>query len=148
MKEEKYSFKKIHEESYYEFFSEGPKGKIKKIVRYKLIAEFPNNIYNLSFGDWNEQTGDADDSVTTNNADRQKVLATVAETMLDFVRHNPAVFIFAQGSTLSRTRLYQMGISAFWNEIDRFFIVIGYVNDQWQPFSKGINFKAFLIKPK
>ena len=33
MKEEKYSFNKLPEEFYYEFFSEGPKGTIKKVVR-------------------------------------------------------------------------------------------------------------------
>jgi hypothetical protein len=65
MKEERYSFKKIPEEFYYEFFSEGPKGKIKKLVRYKLIDDSEQEIYNLSFGDWNETTGDADDNIAT-----------------------------------------------------------------------------------
>jgi hypothetical protein len=148
MKEDKYEYKKIAEEFYYEFFSEGPKGKIKKIVRYKLISESPDNIFNLSFGDWNEKTFDADDSITTDNKDRQKVLATVGDTVLDFTQLHPEAFIFAQGSTLSRTRLYQMGISAFWEEIGSLFRVIGYVNEQWKPFRKGINYQAFLIKRK
>jgi hypothetical protein len=41
-----------------------------------------------------------------------------------------------------------MGISSFWEEIGSLFMVIGYVNDQWQSFSKGINYEAFLIKRK
>lgn len=55
MKEEKYSFNKLPEEFYYEFFSEGPKGTIKKVVRYRLIQEHPSRIYNIGFGDWNEE---------------------------------------------------------------------------------------------
>ena len=34
----------------YEFYSEGPKGKVKKIVRYQKISEKPI-VYNLAFGD-------------------------------------------------------------------------------------------------
>ncbi|HET6254914.1 MAG TPA: hypothetical protein VFE32_12610 [Puia sp.] len=148
MKEDKYKYVKIPEEFYYEFFSEGPKGKIKKLVRYKLISASPDHIFNLSFGDWNEKTFDADDSITTNNKDRQKVLATVADTVFDFTQLHPEAFIFVQGSTPSRTRLYQMGISAFWEEIGGLFRVIGYVNGDWKPFRKGINYHAFLIKRK
>src|ERR1700722_184182 len=148
MKEDKYEYHKIPEEYYYEFFSEGPKGTIKKLVRYKLISDSPDHVFNLSFGDWNEETFDADDSITTNNKDRQKVLATVADTVLDFTLLRPKAFIFAQGSTLSRTRLYQMGICAFWEEIGCLFRVIGYVDEEWTPFRKGVNFQAFLIKRK
>lgn len=148
MKEDKYEYNKIPEEFYYEFFSVGPKGKIKKVVRYKLISESPDHIFNLSFGDWNEETLDADDNITTNNKDRQKVLATVADTVLDFTQLHPQAFIFAQGSTLSRTRLYQMGISAIWEEIGSLFRVIGYVDGEWKPFRKRINYEAFMIKRK
>lgn len=144
----KVPFTKISEEFYYEFFSEGPKGRIKKLVRYKLIEESPYPIYNLSFGNWDETIGDADDKIATNNNDRQKVLATVADTVLDFTRNHLDASIFASGSTPTRTRLYQMGISAFWNEINNLFVVIGFVNDEWQPFVKGINYEAFLIKRK
>src|SRR5580692_2696272 len=101
MKADKYEYNRIPEEFYYEFFSEGPKGKIKKLVRYKLISETPDVIFNLSFGDWIEEMFDADDSITTNNKDRQKVLATIADTILDFTQLHPEAFIFAQGSTLS-----------------------------------------------
>ena len=148
MKEEKYSYKKLAEEHYYEFFSEGPKGKIKKVVRYRLIHVFPNRIYNLGFGDWSEELGDVDDTVATNNKDRQKVLATVADTVLDFTKNHPDAFIFAQGSTPSRTRLYQMGIGSFFDEIGALFSVNAYYNGDWQSFEKGRNYEAFLIRRK
>jgi hypothetical protein len=140
-----YSFAKIPEEFYYEFFSEGPKGNIKKVVRYRLIEGSAGNIYNLGFGDWNDETGDIDYHVNTNNADSQKVLITVADTVLDFIQHHPEAIIFIQGSTASRTRLYQMEISTFWENIHKLFVIVGYVNDDWRPFEKGINYDAFLI---
>ena len=89
MAEDIYSFIKIPEEYYYEFYSEGPKGLIKKIVSYRLIQEMPIKLYDLGFGDWNNEIQDVDDKTNTNNQDRQKVLATVAETVLDFLENNP-----------------------------------------------------------
>jgi len=148
MEEEKYSYRRLPEAYYYEFFSKGPKGTVKKVVRYRLIEEFPKRIYNLGFGDWDDERGDVDDKIATNNADRQKVLATVADTVIDFTKQHPAAFVFAQGSTASRTRLYQMGIAAFWQEIGPVFEVAAYYKGEWLPFEKGKNYEAFLIKRK
>jgi hypothetical protein len=92
----------------YEFFSEGPKGSIKKIVRFTSIDK---NIFNLAFGDLIEATGKINDIVVTNNNDSHKVLATVAATVHDFTIQYPKAIIFAKGSTHSRTRLYRMGIT-------------------------------------
>jgi len=36
----------------YEFYSEGPMGRIRKIVLYEKIG---NDLFNLGFGDWNEE---------------------------------------------------------------------------------------------
>jgi hypothetical protein len=148
MDEDKYSFNRLPDEYYYDFFSEGPKGKIKKVVRYRLIEEHPNKVYNLGFGDWDESQEDVNDKIATNNRDKQKVLATVADTIIDFTTHHPDSLVFAQGSTSARTRLYQMGIASFWQEINSLFIVIAYRNNDWEPFEKGKNYEAFLIKRK
>jgi hypothetical protein len=51
-----------------------------------------------------------DDSIRSNNGDRDKVLATVAFTALDFTDEFPEALIVMEGSTSARTRLYQMGI--------------------------------------
>lgn len=106
MANDKYTYLKISEEFYYEFYSEGPKGTIKKIVRYSLIQDSPYRIYNLGFGDWDEKNQDVDDLINTNNNDHQKVLGVVADTVVDFLSNHPRVVIFAKGSTASRTRLY------------------------------------------
>jgi hypothetical protein len=147
MKEESYSFKKEPDIFYYEFFSEGPNGVIRKVVQFQQIPT-AEDTYNLGFGDFNEQLGDIDDLSVSNNRDTQKVLATVAQTVTDFMRQHPEAIVLAKGSTASRTRLYQMGISQFWNEIDKMFEVKGLRENKWQPYERGKNFKAFFIVKK
>lgn len=149
MADDRYTCLKVPEEHYYEFYSEGPKGIVKKVVRYSLVQEHPYKIYNLGFGDWNEKDQEVDDRINTNNEDRQKVLATVADTVIDFLNNHPHAAVFAQGSTASRTRLYQMNILVYWEKITgASYFVQGYLNGEWQSFEKGINFDAFIIRKK
>jgi hypothetical protein len=101
----------------YEFFSDGPNGVIKKVVVFTQISDTEPPIYNLAFGDVHPVTGKLDDSVISNNGDGDIVLATVANTISTFCDHYGSHFIYAEGSTASRTRLYQMGIANLWNEI-------------------------------
>ncbi|BAU54619.1 DUF6934 family protein [Mucilaginibacter gotjawali] len=144
MKEESYSFKKEPGIFYYEFFSEGPKGRIRKVVQFHQITS-TDNIYNLGFGDFNEELGDIDDLSVSNNQDTQKVLTTVAQTVIDFMLQHPHATVLAKGSTPSRTRLYQMGISQFWDEIGMMFEIKGFIDNGWQPYERGKNFEAFVI---
>jgi len=69
-------------------------------------------------------------------------LATVAETVIDFLAIYPHAAVFAEGSTASRTRLYQMNILAYWKEIEQAsYIVQGYVKGSWQTFEIGKHLK-------
>ncbi len=132
----------------YEFYSEGPKGKIKKVVRFTKIPGQEPPAYNLGFGDTSEDTSVIDDSVVTNNEDRDMVLATVANTIIDFTDHYGNYYIYAAGSTPSRTRLYQMGIAGLWEEIGLYFEVYGLKEDNWHQFQRNVNYDAFLVKRK
>ena len=132
----------------YEFFSEGPKGKVKKIVCFTKIKEEEPLVYNLAFGDVNDETGLIDDGVITNNADRDIVLATVANTVIDFTNHHGNHYIYARGSTPARTRLYQIGISGLLEDISTNFEVYGLRADSWHAFERNVNYEAFLIKRK
>lgn len=129
----------------YEFYSEGPRGRIKKVVLYTEIGK---NLFNLGFGDWNEERQELDDSSRSNNNDRDKVLATVAFTTLDFIGKHPNANIFVEGSTSARTRLYQMGISYNFLEINDTFEIKGFVKEDWEVFQNGRNYEAFLIIKK
>ena len=129
----------------FEFESEGPKGTVKKIARFSSIG---TNLYNFGFGDLDEATGDISDDVVTNNGDGEKVLATVAGIIYDFTAKIAEAAIFIQGTTPSRTRWYQMGINKNWEEIGRIFEVFGRRNGQWEHFTKGPNYEAFIGRRK
>ena len=111
---EKYPVVSDNDHRAYEFLSEGPNGTIKKVVFYQEIDE---NIFNLAFGDWDEINQKIDDGARSNNNDRDKVIATVASTIIDFMKYHPDATVVAKGSTSARTRLYQIGIFSHLQEI-------------------------------
>ena len=129
----------------YEFISEGPRGRIKKVVQYEHLGF---NAFNLSLGDWDEGLQDILHDNRSNNSDRDKVLATVASTVSDFMKHYPDAIIHAKGNTPAKTRLYQIGISLNWHAISQMFEVKGYADDTWQPFTRQKNYEAFYLRKK
>jgi len=146
---ERYNYQTSESFQDYEFYSEGPRGAIEKVVRFTSVIVWNYSYYNLGFGDWNEDEKRIDDFMISNNQDAERVLATVASTVIDFTDHYPDVIIYAEGSTDSRTRRYQMGINKYWSEIDPIFEVFGLMENQgFQPFERGINYKAFVVKRK
>ncbi|MBS1510119.1 MAG: hypothetical protein JST86_04715 [Bacteroidetes bacterium] len=145
MQLQKYRYKTNQTFLDYEFISEGPKGKIKKVVRFSAIK---TNIYNLGFGDWDESTGEISDTVVTNNNDSSKVLATVAATVNDFTLHYPDALVVVQGSTHSRTRLYRIGLTNNWSLISADFVVYGLINEKWELFQSRRDYTAFLVHRK
>lgn len=145
MKYSKYPFTVGEAHTKYEFTSEGPKGSIVKTVVY---AQIRSGIFNLSFGDWNTAIDKMDDSIKSNNGDRDKVLATVAATALEFTNKYPGALIYTEGSTPARTRLYQMAIANNLEEISENFEIEGYISRIWEPFQKARNYEAFLVKRK
>lgn len=145
---DRYQFRTNASHLDFEFESEGPKGKIKKVVRFSPQNANGVTYFNLGFGDFNSLTGSVDDLSVSNNNDRDKILATVASIVLEFTSHFPDTMVYAQGSTASRTRLYQMGIAANWNEIEPIMLLYGYANGIWQRFEKHVNYRAFLVMRK
>ncbi|MFH1320718.1 MAG: hypothetical protein ABII90_08705 [Bacteroidota bacterium] len=146
MKLPRYKLKSGDNLTTYEFISEGPKGRISKLIQFT-----PTNlkdVYNLAFGDKNQLTGQIDDSVISNNNDSEKVLATVVATIYAFTDKYPDTWIYASGSTKSRTRLYRMGITKYLSEVKNDFEIFGEINDGWKNFKKNIDYDGFLIKRK
>jgi hypothetical protein len=149
MNQKKYDFWVSNRFRDYEFYSEGLKGRIKKVVRFRPITSDGITFFNLAFDDWNEITGQIDDRIITNNGDRDKVLATVAATVLEFTDRYPGTFVYAKGSTPGRTRLYQIGIACNWEEIHRHVHVYGVTKENYlELFQKSINYEAFIILRK
>ncbi len=129
----------------YWFFSEGPKGRVAKGVRYILVGE---NLYNLGFGDMDEEGQEINDLSRSNNGDRNKILATVAFTALDFIQHYPGAVILVKGSTYARTRLYQMGINRHLAEISQKFKIKGFLGDRYVNFRSFDSYQSFLFQGK
>jgi hypothetical protein len=144
---ERYSYLPANNFKGYSFYSEGPNGKIKKTVVYSILWNDPI-VYNLAFGDENPETGNIDDAAKSNNQDRDKVLATVAVTIIDFLNTHGNFPVYAQGSTPARTRLYQLSISNLLDEINKDFIVRGFRNNAWELFEKNASYEAFLVEKK
>jgi hypothetical protein len=132
----------------YEFFSEGPKGKIRKAILFKRIKLQGRPVFNLAFGDMDE-SGILSDLVVSDNHDAEKVLATVAHAVIKFTIVHPHALVYAEGSTPARTRRYQMGINKFWKEIEPDFKVFGLLKDgNFESFRYGINYMGFAVTRK
>jgi hypothetical protein len=147
MKYPKYQYRSETSMTHYEFTSEGPKGLIKKIVEFTETGT--ENVFNLGFADYDENTKTTSDISVTNNGDSLKVLATVASTAYAFTQKNPKAWILATGSTKVRTRLYRMGITNNLAEISEDFKVFGLNrNGEWDIFVIGEDYEAFLLTKK
>lgn len=130
----------------FEFISEGPKGRIPKLIQFT-----PSNLkdlYNLAFGDKDRHTGQINDTIISNNNDSERVLATVVASVYAFTDRYPEAWVYATGSTKSRTRLYRMGITKYLSEAKDDFEIYGEIGEEWEPFKANIEYEGFLLKRK
>ncbi len=129
---------------YFVFESAGPKGVIKKVVQYYEMSV--QGIFNLGFGDLNEDSDEIDDKVYSDNKDARKVLATVVSTLYVFTAKYPKSYIFATGSNDARTRFYRMGISYYLDVLKEDFFVYGLKADESiEEFVLGEDYEGFLL---
>ncbi|MEM9884420.1 MAG: hypothetical protein AAF849_00900 [Bacteroidota bacterium] len=146
MKLARYELKSGEKLEVFEFVSVGKKGRIYKMVQYSKTNY--KGVYNLAFGDKNTMTGELDDMSISNNGDSEKVLATVVATPYAFFDSHPDAYVYATGSTESRTRLYQMGISKYLEEGLNDFEIFGEIESNWEEFKRDTNYLSFLVKLK
>lgn len=107
--------------SVFEFISIGTKGNIRKRIAFTPTEL--NGVYNLAFGDVDEND-DIDDYSITGNGDRNKILSTIARVIDFYTQNYPDRWIYFQGSTIERTRLYRMAISINIEELTRKFNIL------------------------
>ena len=130
----------------FEFTSEGAKGKIQKLIKFSETSL--KGFYNLAFGDKDIVTGNIDDTVVSDNGDTEQVLATVVSAVYSFTELENDAWVYATGSTKSRTRLYRMGINKYYDEVRKDFNVFGLKDGEWEEFEKEIEYTAFVVKRK
>lgn len=148
MKYETYPNLEIKEDfSVIDFISLGKKGPIVKRIVFSPIEI--DNVYNLEFGDVDEN-GEVNDSVISDNGDRNKILATLVDAVGRYTRKYPERWVIFRGSTGARTRLYRMAISLNLDELVEKFLIYCYLEQSGDivPFSKGLKINAFLVKGK
>ena len=146
MRDKRYQLESSPSFMSYEFISEGPRGRIVKLVKYTETNI--KDIYNLGFGDKLGEADDYDDMAISDNSDSTRVLATIAATVYTFTDKYPNSYVLAKGSTTARTRLYRIGISNYLEEIEEDFIVFGFINSKWEEFEKNRDYSTFLITRK
>ncbi len=133
----------VYEENTYSFISIGRKGLILKVVRFDEIEP---TIFNLGFGDFDFEKQTLSDSIVSDNGDMEKILATVVSILNDFLQNNPKFSVFIVGSTLSRTRLYQIAINRYYEDFKVYFEIFGYRNSEFDVFQKNVNYESFLVR--
>ncbi len=129
----------------FEFISEGPKGRLLKVIQF---TEIEPGIYNLAFGDADRATGTFNDAVVSNNGDSEQVLATVVGAVHVFCQHHPTAIVYATGSTPARTRRYQMGLNRFLPLIVEHVDLYGERGEDWEIFQKEVSYTAFAARLK
>jgi hypothetical protein len=143
---DKYPLKSAEELTRFEFISEGPKGAIRKLIEFQRTTD--PETYNLAFGDKHRVTGTIDDLAVSNNGDTSKVLATIVAAVYAFLEAHPSAFVYAQGSTKARTRLYRIGINRFYEDMKRDFYLYGRIGENFVEFEQDIEYEGYLAQFK
>lgn len=146
MNVEKYQLKSESGLMNFEFVSEGPNGSIRKRIEFQPTND--PKVFNLAFGDKKQGTEEIDDKVVSNNGDSEKVLATVVAAVYAFFDKHPNTFVYATGSTKTRTRLYRMGLTKFYEEMVNDFFLYGQQGNEYYPFELNREYDGFLAQRK
>ena len=146
MKLPRYELKAEKSLMVFEFISEGKKGKIPKLIKFSETAL--KGFFNLAFGDKNVITGEIDDMAISDNGDSEQVLATVVSSVYAFTDKYKGVWVYATGSSKSRTRLYRRGITKYYDEVKKDFLIYGLLSGEWEPFKREVDYTAFVVRRK
>lgn len=109
------------------FTSIGRKGAIRKIIKFQPLSK--PQYYNISFGNLIDDNT-VDDKNITDNGDSQKVLATIAHSVLFFTNENKIARIIVVANSPAKTRLYRIGISNNLYEITKKFHLLGLLDNK------------------
>jgi hypothetical protein len=131
----------------FDFISVGKYGSIPK--RIAFIPTALPYVFNLAFGNIKDDDS-IDDTSVSDNGDRNKILATIANVVDQYTYKYPERLIYFRGSTKERTRLYRMAVGLNLEELTEKFEIYVEVDkeDDFVMFQKNMEISAFLIKRK
>ena len=127
----------------YQFKIDGPNVSITKRVYFQETTR--ENYVSLVMGYYDKNTGETDFYNVSNNGDRNKVLATIIDICYNYFELYPNHVITFTGANEARTRLYQIAINTYFDELSLDFHIYGELNKALEPFRKNIKYSAFYI---
>jgi len=128
----------------FRFESISEKKTIKKIITFVRISD-SIDLYNLAFGDL-KADDTTDDLSVSNNADLEKVIATVLQSIVLFFKAYPKALLYIKGSTPARTRLYRIVIDQALGEYQKGFEIFGMLDTEIEFFGRNRPYTAFVVK--
>lgn len=131
------------ENTRFQFLSVGKRGVFDKVVFFTPLRI---DTYNLSLLDYDAESGSYDDLSVTDNGDMPEILATVITTIHQFLGSKPGKKNYFEGSTLARTRLYQIAISKVYDPTQSDLLISGLQDGEWVTFERNTSFEGFLIE--
>ncbi|TLV00868.1 DUF6934 family protein [Dyadobacter luticola] len=144
MNEPFYEFTILDEAHRFDFVSVGKENIPKRIVYFTTRDPF---VVTLTLGNPLEN-GDLDVHSIDDNGDRNKILATVMQSIRIFLNFNPQTVVAFYGSSPSRTRLYKMVISRELNQLSDRYVIHGGNQDGVEIFSPKGEYDFFMISRK
>ncbi len=143
----------IDDNTTFTFYSKGEKV-IKKIIKYESInlkLRTPDNrtfeIYNLGFGDEDEETKKIKDNVVSNNGDGRIVFNTVLNSIPTFISAKGNVGVSVKGSDDQRHRVYHKFLSSNIEEYSKEYSFYGIKDNRIVPFVKNEIYENIVILP-
>ena len=118
---------------------------IHKVIVYQKLP--PLNLYNLVLADIGADN-QLDDFSVSDNGDRDKILATVIQSLFAFFAQYPHATVFFAGSTPARTRLYQVAIARELEAAAPRLDIYGLIDDVPEPFERNKQYSGFVISHK
>lgn len=139
-----YQFTSSLEAIRFEFDSIG-KQIIPKVVIFNT-KDLPG-IYSLTLANLLPD-GSLDDMTVSDNGDMEMILSTVFQCVQLFLDRYPKAIVAFSGSSVSRTRLYQIAIARELQEATNRFNIWGLTQDAVEPFQRNKAYEGFLISLK
>ena len=139
-----YEFTTSSESLRFDFISEGSRTIRKAVIYQKLPRPAAFNLVLVDVDEYNQ----LDDFSVSDNGDRDKVLATVIQTLFSFFEKHPHASVSFTGSTPARTRLYQAAIARELDRAHERLDIYGLVDDQPEPFERNKAYAGFVIFQK
>jgi hypothetical protein len=136
-----YEFTILEDAYRYEFTSIGEK-EIRKVIVYQQ-TDLPD-FFSLTLADVLPD-GSLDVFVESKNGNMEKILATVIQTILAFLFHNPEAKIAFSGSTAHRTRLYSIILTKEVEKVAHILTILGLSEKGLVPFERNEKYDGFVI---